>query len=316
MPIITRADEFNTSDLFIDLKPLLDAPLYLKCEGFNFAGSVKMKAAQEMVAAAEHQGLLGPGSTIVESSSGNLGIALSLIAASRGYRFICVIDPQCNDTVRRQMLAMGTDVHVVTDPDGPRGLVGARIAYVRALCDGNKDYVWLNQYDNPANWAAHSQATGPEIAKQFPDVDVLFIGAGTSGTVMGCARYFRDFRPQTRIVAVDAAGSSLFGGAAAPRRIPGLGNRIRPAILDASVIDDVVMVTEPDTVRMCHRLARHGFLLGGSTGTVVSGAQRWLAERGDPGLTAVAVSPDLGSHYLDTIYRTEWVREFYGELQH
>ncbi|MCZ7421940.1 MULTISPECIES: 2,3-diaminopropionate biosynthesis protein SbnA [unclassified Micromonospora] len=312
MPIIARADEFNTSDLFVDLAEGFGIPLYLKCEGFNFAGSIKLKAAQEMVESAERRGLLRPGDTIVESSSGNVGVALSTIAAGRGYRFVCIIDPHCNETIRRQMIALGAEVHLVTEPDGPRGLVGARIAHARALCARHDDYVWLNQYDNPDNWAAHAQSTGPEIVKQFPDVDVLFIGAGTTGTVMGCARYFREYRPQTRIVAVDAAGSSLFGGEPKLRRIPGLGNRIKPGILDTSFIDEVVVVEEAETVRMCRRLARRGFLLGGSTGTVVSGAARWLAGYVGGPLISVAVSPDLGSHYLETIYRDEWVHQYFA----
>lgn len=313
MPVITRAEEFNTDDLYIDLEPELGRSLHLKCEGFNFAGSIKLKAAQEMVTAAENGGALRPGDTIVESSSGNLGVALSMVAAGRGYRFVCVVDSNTNETVRLQMLALGAEVHLITEPAGERGLVGARIDHVRELCERHDGYVWLDQYGNPDNPSAHFQATGPEIAKQFPDLDVLFVGAGTTGTLMGCARYFREFRPETRIVAIDALGSALFGGPSLPRRIPGLGNRIRPAILDESFVDDVVLVSEPETVGMCHRLARRGFLFGGSTGTVVSGALSWLARHGDDELTAVAISPDLGAHYLNTVYRDEWVEEVYSD---
>jgi len=313
VPIIARAEDFNTDDLYVDLAPALGFPLHLKCEGFNFAGSIKMKAAQEMVTAAERRGLLRPGATIVESSSGNLGVALSMIAAGRGYRFVCVTDAQCNETVRRQMAALGAEVHVVTEPHPESGLVGARIEHVRRLCARDTGYVWLNQYDSQDNWLAHFQATGPEIAKQFPDLDVLFIGTGTTGTLMGCARYFKDFRPATRIVAIDAVGSSLFGGPSRPRRIPGLGNRIRPAILDESLVDEVVLVAETDTVRMCRRLAAAGFLFGGSTGTVVSGAAGWLDRNGGGG-AAVAVSPDMGMHYLNTVYHPEWVEWAYGEV--
>jgi cysteine synthase A len=315
VPIITRAEEFNTVDLFVDLEPLIGVALFLKCEGLNFAGSIKIKAAQEMVSVAEHSGRLRPGSTIVESSSGNLGVALSTVAAGRGYRFICVTDSLCNETMRQHMLALGAEVHVVAEPAGNRGLVGARIDYVRKLCADDDSYVWLNQYGNRDNWSAHFQATGPEVAKQFPALDVLFVGAGTTGTLMGCARYFREFGPETRIVAVDAVGSSLFGGVAGARLIPGIGNRIRPDILDESLVDDVVQVEEPDTVRMCRRLAQAGFLFGGSTGTVVTGAARWLAARTGGGrLTAVAISPDLGAHYLTTVYRDEWVTAAFGGI--
>ena len=141
---------------------------------------------------------------------------------------------------------------------------------------------------------------------------MLFVGAGTTGTLMGCARYFKEHHPSVRIVAVDSVGSVTFGDAPSRRMIPGLGSGVRPALLDESYVDDVVMVDEADTVRTCRTLARTGFLFGGSTGTVVSGAQEWLAEHGTPGMTAVAIAPDLGERYLDTIYQDHWVEDLYG----
>jgi cysteine synthase A len=312
MTVLSHAYEFNVDDLFIDLGSLAEHSLYLKCEGFNFAGSIKLKAAVEMVDAAEREGRLTEGSVLVESSSGNLGVALSVIAAARGYKFICVTDSRCNEAVLAQMRAFGAEVHLVTEPDGDRGLVGARIAYVQALCDRDSRYVWLNQYGNPANVDAHELTTAREIDKHFPELDVLFIGAGTTGTLMGCARYFKRHRPEATVVAVDSVGSTLFGGAPGRRLIPGVGNGIRPGIFDDSVVDDVVVVTEPDSVRMCHALAGRGFLFGGSTGTVVSGAISWLEAHVPTDRTAVAIAPDLGLPYLKTIYQPDWVYEAYG----
>ncbi|MEU7133012.1 2,3-diaminopropionate biosynthesis protein SbnA [Streptomyces sp. NPDC046261] len=313
MPIVSRPDEFNVEDLYVDLRAAFAAPLYLKCEGFNFAGSVKLKAATEIVDAAERDGLLAPDSVIVESSSGNLGVALSMIAASRGYRFLCVTDTRCNLATRQLMEALGARVHTITEPDPEGGFLGARLAYVRQLCDADSRYVWMNQYTNPSNWKAHYRRTGPAVAQRFPELDVLFVGAGTTGTLMGCARYFRETRPEVTVVAVDSAGSVSFGGPPGPRMIPGLGAGVRPQMLDESYVDDVVLVPEVDTVRTCHRLAAHGYLFGGSTGTVVSGAVRWLAEhRPGGGTTAVAISPDLGERYLDSVYQPSWVREIYG----
>jgi cysteine synthase A len=160
---------------------------------------------------------------------------------------------------------------------------------------------------------AHYRTTAPAIAAQFPDLDVLFVGAGTAGTLMGCARWFKEHRPEVRIVAVDAVGSVSFGGAPARRMLPGLGMAVRPPQLDESFVDEVIHVEEADTIRACHTMARRGFLFGGSTGTVVSGAQSWLAEHGHPHVTAVAIAPDLGERYLDTIYQTNWVHDLYGE---
>ena len=129
---------------------------------------------------------------------------------------------------------------------------------------------------------------------------------------MGCARYFREWHRPVRIVAVDAVGSVTFGGPPARRMIPGLGTGIRPPLLDESYIDEVVIVEEADTIRACHRLASRGFLFGGSTGTVVSGAMGWLARHDTPELTAVAIAPDLGERYLDTVYQTNWLQDLYG----
>jgi 2,3-diaminopropionate biosynthesis protein SbnA len=288
---------------------VFEQSLYLKCEGFNFAGSIKLKPATEMVEAAERHGELSPGSILLESSSGNLGVALSMIAASKGYRFLCVTDSRCNMATRRLMEALGAKVHTITTPSKTGGFLGARIDYIRAVCAADDRYVWLNQYANPNNWRAHYNTTAPAIVRQFPRLDVLFVGAGTTGTLMGCARYLQDWHPRVRVVAVDAVGSVTFGRRPGRRMIPGLGTSLRPSLLDASVVDEVVLVEEADAIRACHRLARHGFLFGGSSGTVISGALRWLAKRDGQDLTAVAIAPDFGERYLDTIYCPAWLEQ-------
>jgi len=311
--IISTPQGFNEEELYVDLEPTFGQSLFLKCEGFNFAGSIKLKAAIEMVEAAERDGVLAPGSVLVESSSGNLGVALSMIAASKGYGFLCVTDSRCNLSTRRLMQAFGSQVHVITEPDPVGGLLGARINYVRRLCASDDRYVWLNQYANPQNWKAHYRKTAPAIARQFPQLDVLFVGAGTCGTLMGCARYFREWSRPVRVVAVDSVGSVTFGGPPGRRMIPGLGTSVRPAQLDESYVDDVVRVEEADTIRACHRLAGKGFLFGGSTGTVISGAMNWLSVHGSSDLNAVAIAPDFGERYLDTVYHSNWVQALYGE---
>jgi len=315
MPVITTPQQFNVGDLFVDLGGFAGSSLFLKCEGFNFAGSIKLKAAAEMISVAEREGRIGPGTELVESSSGNMGVALSVVARSQGLRFTCVTDPRCTMAARSLMTSLGARVHVVDEPHPDEGYLGARIRYVRELCRCDDRVVWLNQYANDGNWLAHFLTTGPEILKQFPDLDVLFVGAGTTGTLMGCARYLRENRPSARIVAVDAAGSVTFGTLPMTRMIPGLGASVRPALLEESFVDDVVLVPETETVRTCRLLAARGFLFGGSTGTVVAGAFSWLRRYGQASArTAVAVAPDLGDHYLETIYRDEWVAETYDSV--
>ncbi|MBW5255011.1 pyridoxal-phosphate dependent enzyme, partial [Streptomyces sp. P01-B04] len=246
MSVITVPQAFDEEELYVDIERIFGQALLLKCEGFNFAGSIKLKAAAEMVAAAERDGSLTADSVLVESSSGNLGVALSMIAASKGYRFVCVTDSRCNLATRLMMEALGGEVHVVAGREAGGGLLGARLDHVRRLCARDDRYVWLCQYSNPGNWRAHFRTTAPEIARSFPRLDVLFVGAGTTGTLMGCARYFRNWHRPVRMVAVDTVGSVAFGGDPGRRMIPGLGMSMRPPLLDESYVDEVVRVQSAD----------------------------------------------------------------------
>ncbi|MFJ9554117.1 2,3-diaminopropionate biosynthesis protein SbnA [Nocardiopsis sp. NPDC101807] len=314
MPIVSTPHELLESDVYVDLTSVTGREIYLKCEGFNFGGSVKLRTAAAMVAAAEKDGLLRPDTVLVESSSGNLGVALSVVAASKGLVFTCVTDRRCNPHTLRLMRALGADVVVVDVPDPVGGLLGARKERVRQMCRGDDRYLWLNQYENPANWTAHYETTAVEIAGRFPDLDVLFVGAGTGGTLVGCARYFREHAPRVRVVAVDAQGSANFGGEPGPRLIPGLGSSTPAPALELASVDDVVHVPEREAIRTCRALSARGFLFGGSTGTVVGGALDWL-DRHDPEhrLRSVAVAPDLGDRYLETVYSDQWVDKNFGD---
>lgn len=307
-----KPDQLFIDDVFVDLADIIDARLSVKCEAFNFAGSVKLKAAAFMVAAAEEAGRLSPGSMIIESSSGNLGVALSIVAASKGYEFVCVTDPRASSLNRRRIEAAGGRVVIVDELDDNGGYLATRIRTVREMCAADPRYHWLNQYANDDNWRAHYRLTGPAIVRTFPALEYLFVGAGTTGTLMGCARYLRDLGHPARVVAVDSVGSVTFGGSPGSRHIPGLGTSRRPELLDRSLVDDVLLVHEVDAVTMCRRLARHGFLFGGSTGTVVAGAEHFLAARGAKTASALAISPDLADSYLDTVYDDEWVTQRFG----
>ena len=294
----TRTTSTSTS------QAVLRVPLYLKCEGFNFAGSIKLKAATAMVEAAERDGMLTPGSDArrvlvrqprrgAEHDRRQQGLPVHL-------RHRLPLQP----ATRRLMEALGSQVHVITEPDEVGGLLGARIDYVRAAVRRRRPVRLAEPVHEPEQLAGALPAPPrPRSPAQFPDLDVLFVGAGTTGTLMGCARFFREWHRQVRVVAVDTVGSVTFGGPPGRRMIPGLGTSVRPPLLDESFVDDVVLVEEADTVRACHRLARRGFLFGGSTGTVVSGAMSWLDQHDGRELTAVAIAPDLGERYLDTIYQ-------------
>lgn len=310
-----QASDLVLDDVFIDVSGLVDGvSLALKIESFNIAGSIKLKTALSLLDEGEKQGLLGPGSRIIESSSGNLGIALGSICAIRGYYFTCVIDPNTSRHSVSLMKAFGATVVEVNERDANGGFLQTRIDYIRRRLAADPQLFWTNQYANLANPRVHYERTAAAIMREFPDVGYLFIGAGTSGTLMGCATYFRKHSPATKIIAVDAEGSVAFGAAPARRLIPGLGTSRRPEILDPDLVDEVVWVSERDTIQMCRQVAmRLGIAVGGSTGSVLAAVTRmrwWLRN----GTRVVAIGPDAGDRYLDTIYDDDWVRSRFDEL--
>ncbi len=310
----TLPDGLIFRDLFYRLEGYpVRADVFLKLEGFNITGSIKVKTALAMLDDAERRGLARRGvTTIVESSSGNLGVALSCACSQRGYRFICVTDPSLSRSNLMAMRAYGGQIRTVETPHPKEGFVGARIAMVRDIVAQDPTCLWLNQYANPANKAAHAEQTAREILRRFPHPDWLVIGIGTSGTFMGCAEVFRRDSPGTQLVAVDPVGSVIFGGTAALRRIPGIGGGRRPELLDPNMPDRVEYVQEIDTIRECRRVARrYGLLLGGSSGTALA-AVRALGADLQPSQTVVVIAPDAGEKYLDTIYDDGWVEANYG----
>ncbi len=286
--------------------------ILLKLEGLNPSGSIKLKTARQLVQAAEASGRIGPGSRIIESSSGSLGIALASLAAARGYHMTVVTDPNASPRSISHMRALGAEVLVVSQRDANGGFLQSRLKLLRQLLNSDPRIIWLNQYENPANPEAHRLHTYQEIIDTCGDPDWLFIGAGTTGTLMGCMQGLTERGASTRLVAVDTAGSVTFGTPPGPRHIPGLGTSTRPPIFQDSPRLEKVHIEEIHAIRMCRRLARgSGILVGGSTGTVLA-AVAAMAPRFASHSTVVAISPDLGERYLDTIYEDGWVAERFG----
>ncbi|MDU8387718.1 2,3-diaminopropionate biosynthesis protein SbnA [Pseudomonas syringae pv. actinidiae] len=285
---------------------------FLKMESLNPAGSIKLKTAVGLVNDVQARGLLGPQTTLIESSSGNLGVALAMICAERGIPFTCVVDPNSSSHNIRMMRSYGTRVIQVEIPDANGGFLGTRIALIREKVASDPRYVWLNQYENAANPRAHARTTAHSISRHFGHVDYLFVGAGTTGTLMGCLQHFQRHHPTTKIIAVDSVGSVTFGTPASRRFIPGLGTSQRPPIFNADGIHSLEMVPEAHAVAMCRILARSkGMLVGGSTATVIAAVHAWR-ERIEPGTVVVALSPDWGERYLDTLYDDQWVEQRFG----
>ncbi|MCM9082829.1 MULTISPECIES: 2,3-diaminopropionate biosynthesis protein SbnA [Streptomyces] len=308
--IAEHVHDLILDDVYLRVSGLGDLNrLYLKVEGFNPGGSVKMKTARGLIHSAENSGADLAGLRLIESTSGNLGISLAVICAAKNYRLTLVTDPNSNATAVAIMRALGAEVVVITERDDNGGYLGSRISYIQQLQAEDPNVYWLNQYENPTNPTAHEQATAPSVLREFGEVDYLFLGVGTGGTLMGCIDYFRRRSPQTRIIAVDTAGSVNFQPTSGPRHIPGLGTSQRPPILDSQAPDEVLLIPEWETVRECRWLARSsGLLTGGSTGTVLAGIRR-LAPGIPPDATVVAISPDLGERYLNSVYDDTWVAE-------
>lgn len=306
-------------DVFLELPHFVPGNrTIVKLEGHHITGSIKIKAALALIEAAEAQGQTIPGrTTFVESSSGNLGVAMSCVCASKGYGFICVTDPMAAQSNLQAIRAYGGRTMVVDRRDANGGYVGTRIEAIQAICAADPDCVWLNQYAHRANSDAHAAQTANEILAAFPQPDWLFVGVGTSGTLMGCAQTFAERSPRTRIVAVDPEGSVSFGGDPARRLIPGIGASRKPELLDVTSADQVVTIGEAATVAMCREVARrYGMLLGGSSGSALA-AVHALAQQMREGETVVVIAPDFGEKYLDTIYDDAWVaRNFPAGISH
>jgi 2,3-diaminopropionate biosynthesis protein SbnA len=296
-------------DLFYRLRAFAGShDVFLKLEGFNITGSIKIKTAIELVEDLEQRGIARPNETVlVESSSGNLGLALSLVCAIKGYKFICVTDPNANRAAIRGIELYGAKVIVVEDRDHAGGYLGSRLKKIDQILQSDPNAVWLNQYDNIANKNVHAEQTAGEIAREFDKVDWVFVGTGTTGTLGGISERLRQEFPGIKVVAVEPVGSVTFGGAPGKRNIPGIGTSVRPKLADLANPDKVVAVNEEKTVEACLSFVRdYHLLVGGSTGTVLAAVQQ-LAPEFTPGDTIVAISADLGERYLDTIYERAWV---------
>lgn len=275
----------------------LTCPLVAKLEMFNPSGSVKARTALAMIEDAEARGLLRPGATLIEPTSGNTGIGLAMVATIKGYRLVLTM-PETMSLERRNLLkALGAEI--VLTP-GAEGMAGS-IAKAEALRDATPGAVILQQFDNPANAAVHERTTGEEVwADTDGQVDVFVAGVGTGGTVGGVARALKKHNAAVRVVAVEPASSPvLSGGKAGPHRLQGIGANFVPGNYDASVIDEVLSVADDDAFRAARELAAtEGLLAGISSGAALHAACT-LASRSDlQGKRIVVLLPDTGERYL------------------
>jgi len=289
--------------------------LYAKLEAFNPGGSVKDRAALKMLERAIESGQIHQATTIIESSSGNMAIGLAQACAYFGLRLICVVDAKTTTQNRRILRAYGAEVDVVTEVDLESGeLLQGRLKRVEHLLRTIADSFCPNQYKNPYNARAHHK-TMQEIADFLHNrVDYLFCSTSTCGTIRGCSEYISNNGLRTKVIAVDAVGSVIFGGESSKRLIPGHGAAVRPALFKEGMAERCVHVTDLDCVVGCRRLVqKEGILAGGSSGAVLS-AVRKMAQEIPDGANSVVILPDRGERYLETIYSDEWVAEHFGDI--
>jgi len=291
--------------------------LHAKLEGLNPGGSSKDRPALAILENALRSGTIGPETVVVESSSGNMGIGLAQACCYYGLRFICVVDPKTSALNLKILEAYGTEVEHVTEPDAVSGeWLPARLQRVQELLGDVANSFWPNQYANADNSGAHYRTTIDEVVGALDGkLDFLFVATSTCGTIRGCGEYVRDHGLPARLIAVDALGSLIFGDVPVPRMIPGLGAGIRPPLCDPSLVDQVVHVSDSDCVVGCRLLVeREAILAGGSSGGVVAAIDK-LKDSIPAGAVCVAILPDRGERYLDTIYDDGWVRHYFGALE-
>ena len=277
----------------------LKARLIVKLESFNPAGSVKDRVALAMIEDAETSGLLKPGATIIEPTSGNTGIGLAFVAASKGYKLILTM-PDTMSVERRNLLkALGAELVLTPGANGMKGAI-ARAEELKAATPGA---VILQQFDNPANPAMHERTTGQEIWRDTEGhVDIFVAGVGTGGTVSGVGAALKKHNPAVKVAVEPTDSPVLSGGAPGAHKIQGIGAGFVPKNYNPAVVDEILQVTNDDAIRTGRELAqKEGLLVGISSGAAVSAATRLALLPENEGKTIVALLPDTGERYLSTL---------------
>lgn len=292
---------------------------FAKLEFMNPGGSIKDRIGYWLIRDAEKKGYLKPGGTIVEGTSGNTGVGLAIAAAIQGYQCIFVLPDKMSSEKIRNLRAFGAKVVVTptaVDADDPRSYYQVS----RRLARETPNAFYMNQYDNLANRECHYETTGPEILKQFPEIDVFIAGIGTGGTICGVGKYLKEKKPSVKVVAVDPVGSLVYeyyktgkmNSQPKTYKIEGIGEDFIPKNYDFSVIDDIVQVEDKESFLMTRDLlTQEGIYAGISSGSAVVGAMRWIRAQGDAmkGKNVLIVLPDSGNRYLSKVYDDEWMRE-------
>ncbi len=284
--------------------------LWLKLEQFNPGGSIKDRTALALVEELEESNKMRRADTIIESTSGNLGIALAMACRDRGYRFIAVTDPMASERCVDEMRRLGAIIEKITPDPGNVDYLSLRLRRVAELLAENPLSVWTDQYQSPANPRAHRQYTGPELLQQAEAApDSVFVSVSTGGTLAGVSQHLRAFAPDCRIGAVDIQGSVVLGGQLSKRHVPGIGSTRRSSFIHAGSYDFTAKISEAEAIATCRALRKATNLgVGGSSGAVVAAAARYISER-VPDRPVICICPDGCDRYEQTIYDDRWLAD-------
>lgn len=286
--------------------------LYAKLEFYNPTGSVKDRAASYILKKLLSSGEINKNTTMIESSSGNFGIALSAYCREYGLKFYCVVDPHISPTNEILIKELSTVMIKVDKPDSNGGYLLTRIDKVKELLSTIPNSYWVNQYSNPYNAEAYYNSLGNEICNEIQPIDYIFIGVSSGGTITGVSQKIKEVYPDAKVIAVDIVGSVIFGGPPMKRFIPGIGSGMVPNILKYAKIDDVVMMDEIDTINSCHELLKsHSIFAGGSSGSVFGAVKKYFSNKKFKTKPNVAILlPDRGEKYTNNIYNKQWCDDF------
>lgn len=294
-PIIKVSNKYNKNIEF-----------YAKLEGYNPNGSVKDRAAAQILKILFSKGIINNKTTIIESSSGNYGISLASYCKRLNLKFICVIDPKIQLENEELLKGLGTEIIKVNEVDNAGGYLNTRIKKINEMLAENPNLYWINQYKNYDNAMAYA-SIGKEILDKL-NPDYIFLGVSSGSTITGVSIYIKNHSAKTKIIAVDIEGSVVFSQKPKNRFISGIGSSIVPEILKEAKIDDVVIVTEKDSINMCRELLlNNAIFAGGSSGSVYAAVSNYFADKiFDKKPKIVGIFADRGDRYCNTVYNDSW----------
>lgn len=287
--------------------------IYLKYEGANSFGSSKDRSPKYVLRKLLEQGTINKDTTIIESSSGNMGIALAATCKKMGFRFICIIDPHISPINEFLIKSYGAETIKVTEADANNSYLKTRLKTVQNLLSEIPNSYWFNQYGNPLVCEAYEEI-GREMVRDLKDVEYVFVAVSSAGTIGGISKAVKEFNPNIKVIAVDVEGSKVFDPETTKKRyLSGIGSSIQSDNLARAIYDEIVIVDEAEGVKCCYELLNnHLIFAGGSSGCTYSAIKRYVKEHNLKNAKIIGLLNDRGDRYFKTVYDTNWVKEKFG----